>query len=317
MSSINIKGLLATASCTIALIAATPALAKDEAKPETVAAIEASAPAEGSATAEAPATTEAPAPAPEPVEWTPLRGDGFGDELTQKWIPVPNGSSGAPRQGWLATADGFFTREVHLAAAYTDQRGPDAWGVLARFHYPFSRRLWAGLEVPFYQEVANRGNFGDITLTTQVMLAETRNLSINAGVGWRLPTGSIAQGNNVFAAQPQINFWSDVGSGFALRGRIAYEFANRNQPDNFVLNAAIGQTVTPHSQAPFGDLTWYVSMNWREPTSNNGRTFVSITPGLRTHLGGNLFLLGGVEFPVVNRATSFNQRYILQLVQGF
>lgn len=258
----------------------------------------------------------APAPAAE-GEWTPLDGSRFGDELTEKWIPVPNGDSGAPRQGWLATADGFFTREVHLAANYTEARGPDAWGVLARFHYPFSRRLWAGVEVPFYQKVANRGNFGDITLTTQVMLAEKRNLSINAGVGWRLPTGARAQGNQVFAAQPQINFWSDVGHGFSLRGRVGYEFANRGNPDTFVLNAAVGQTFTPHSAAPFGDLTWYVAGNWREPTSGRSDSFVSVTPGMRTHVGGNLFLLGGVEFPVINRATTFSQRYTIQLVQGF
>lgn len=259
----------------------------------------------------------APEPAPAPTEWTALDSAKFGEELTSSWIPVPNGDSGAPRQGWLATADGFFTREVHLAAAYTDSRSPDAYGVLGRFHYPFSRRLWAGVEVPFYQESGNNGGFGDITLTTQVMLAEKRNLSINAGVGWRLPTGSTDQGNRVFAAQPQVNLWTDVGRGFALRGRIAYEFANRGNADNFVMNAAVGQTITPHSKAPFGDLTWYVSANWRQPTSGVGNSFVSFTPGMRTHIGGNLFLLGGVEFPVTDRANSFRERYIVQLVQGF
>ena len=263
------------------------------------------------------AQDDAQAPAPAAGEWVPLNSSRFGDELTEKWIPVPNGDSGAPRQGWLATADGFFTREVHLAAAYTQASGPDSWGVLGRFHYPFSRRLWAGIEVPFYQESQRRGNFGDITLTTQVMLAEKRNLSINAGVGWRLPTGSVVQGNKVFAAQPQINLWTDVGRGFSIRGRVAYEFADRNLPDNFVLNASIGQTVTPHSPAPFGDLTWYVAANWREPTTGRGNSFVSITPGMRTHVGNNLFLLAGVEFPVINRNESFNERYILQLVQGF
>lgn len=260
---------------------------------------------------------DGPPPPADTGEWIPLDSKRFGAELTEKWIPVPNGSSGAPRQGWLATADGFFTREVHLAAAYSDARGADSWGVLGRFHYPFSRRLWAGIEVPFYQESGNRGNFGDITLTTQVMLAERRNLSINAGIGWRLPTGARLQGNNVFAVQPQLNIWTDVGKGFSLRGRVAYEFANRGQADNFVLNAAIGQTVTPHSRAPFGDLTWYVSLNWREPVTGQGNSFVSFTPGMRTHLGSNLFLLGGVEFPVTNRNFSFRERYILQLVKGF
>ncbi len=236
-------------------------------------------------------------------------------------MPVPNGDSGAPRQGWLATADGFFTREVHLAYDYTDANNVDAHEGLVRFHYPLSRRLWAGVTVPFYQNVGNRSGrvegFGDLTLTTQVMLHETRNLSVNAGVGWRLPTGAARLGNRVFAAQPQVNLWSDVGKGFSLRGRVAYEFADSNQPDSFVLNGAIGQTVTPHSDAPFGDLTWYVAGNWREPVNGRGSSFVSVTPGVRTHMGGNLFLLAGVELPVTDNRNSFNERYIVQLVQGF
>lgn len=262
------------------------------------------------------ATAQDVEPAP-PTAWTPLDINRFGSELTEKWVPVPNGESGAPRQGWLATADGFFTREAHLAYDYTDGDGFDRHQVLARFHHPLSRRLWVGLEVPFFQQSGSVRDFGDITLTTQVMLHETRNVSINAGVGWRLPTGSVALGNQVFAAQPQINFWSDIGSGFSLRGRVGYEFADSGNSDNFILNAAIGQTITPHSDAPFGDLSWYFATNWREPTNGGGRSFVSLTPGMRTHVGGNLFLLAGVEFPVTDTSASFSQRYIVQLVQGF
>lgn len=262
------------------------------------------------------ATAQDVEPAP-PTAWTPLDINRFGSELTEKWVPVPNGESGAPRQGWLATADGFFTREAHLAYDYTDGDGFDRHQVLARFHHPLSRRLWVGLEVPFFQQSGSVRDFGDITLTTQVMLHETRNVSINAGVGWRLPTGSVALGNQVFAAQPQINFWSDIGSGFSLRGRVGYEFADSGNSDNFILNAAIGQTITPHSGAPFGDLSWYLATNWREPTNGGGRSFVSLTPGMRTHVGGNLFLLAGVEFPVTDTSASFSQRYIVQLVQGF
>jgi len=250
-------------------------------------------------------------------EWQPLDISQFGQELTSRWIPVPNGSSGAPRQGWLATADGFFTREAHLAYDYVDSDGTDAEEVLARIHYPWSRRFWTGLQIPFYQRLGNRAEFGDITLTTQVMLHESRNVSINAGVGWQLPTGSSRIGGGVFAAQPQVNFWSDVGSGFSIRGRLGYEFANRGGADSFVLNAAIGQTITKHDRTPFGDLTWYAAVNWREFTQGGVSSFVSITPGMRTHLTGNLFLLAGVEFPVTSTANSFNRRYIVQIVKGF
>lgn len=260
---------------------------------------------------------EAPVAVETDRDWVPLESRQFGRELTAAWIPVPNGESGAPRQGWLNTADGFFTREAHLAYDYVDGDDGDAHQVLARFHHPLSRRLWAGLEVPFYQEAGGRSDFGDVTLTTQLMLAETRNLSLNAGVGWRIPTGSASFGNNVFAVQPQLNIWTDLGGGFSGRGRIAYEFADSGGRDSFVLNAALGQTVTPHDAAPFGDLSLYVAGNWREPSQAGGASFVSVTPGLRTHVGGNLFLLAGVEFPITRTSASFDQRFILQLVQGF
>jgi hypothetical protein len=248
-------------------------------------------------------------------KWTPLGSEPFGTELLGKWIPVPNGEGGAPRQGWLGTADGFFTREVHLAYTYVDAPGDDLHQGLARFHYPFTRRLWAGLEVPFYQDRGGDSDFGDITLNTQVMLAETRNLSLNAGVGWRLPTGSASFGNDIFAAQPQLNLFTDIGSGFSFRGRVAYEFPDSNAPESFILNGAIGQTVTDHDRAPLGDLTWYVASTWRE--FQDGPTFVSITPGMRTHLGGNLFLLAGIEIPLANAGDFFREGFTVQLVKGF
>jgi hypothetical protein len=247
--------------------------------------------------------------------WTPLGSEPFGQELFAKWVPVPNGESGAPRQGWLGTADGFFTREAHLAYTYVDGEGTDLHQGLARLHYPFTRRLWAGVEVPFHQDLGGSSDFGDITLNTQVMLVEKRNVSLNAGVGWRLPTGSSSFGNEIFAAQPQLNLFTDVGGGFSFRGRVAYEFPDSGVSESFILNAAIGQTVTDHDKAPIGDLTWYVASTWREFT--NGPTFVSITPGMRTHLGGNLFLLAGIEIPLANSSSFFNEGFTVQLVQGF
>jgi hypothetical protein len=248
-------------------------------------------------------------------EWTPLGSDPFGKELFAKWVPVPNGSSGAPRQGWLGTADGFFTREVHLAYTYTDAVGSDADQGLARFHLPLSRRLWAGIEVPFYQERVSRSGFGDITLNTQVMLVERRNVSLNAGVGWRLPTGAARLGNGVFAAQPQINLFTDIGGGFSFRGRISNDFPDSNQPESFILNGAIGQTFTDHDKAPIGDFTWYVATTWR--AFANGPDFLAVTPGVRTHLGSNLFLLAGIEIPLSDARRSFREGFTDQLVQGF
>lgn len=105
-------------------------------------------------------------------------------------------------------------------------------------------------------------------------------------------------------------------SGLALAALVmALPVASASAAD--VDNATFGQTITKHSEAPFGDLSWYLATNWREPTNGGGRSFVSLTPGMRTHVGGNLFLLAGVEFPVTSTRDSFQQRFIVQLVQGF
>ncbi len=303
--------LLASAAT---IFAASPALASDShsaapdpaPRPDIV--LISAAAATAAAAADTPADTDLGG-------WTPLGSEPFGQELFAKWVPVPNGSSGAPRQGWLGTADGFFTREVHLAYTYVDVDGPDAEQGLARFHLPLSRRLWAGVEVPFYQDQGGDSDFGDITLNTQLMLVEKRNVSLNAGVGWRLPTGSDSFGNGVFAAQPQLNLFTDVGGGFSFRGRVAYDFPDSGAPESFILNGAIGQTVTPHDRAPLGDFTWYVASTWRE--FQNGPTFVSVTPGVRTHLGGNLFMLAGVEIPLTNSSQFYKEAFTVQLVQGF
>lgn len=293
------------------LLAATPALASDSETEESAA----ESPATPVVVTAAAATAAAAQEGDDLGGWTPLGSESFGTELFSAWVPVPNGESGAPRQGWLGTADGFFTREAHLAYTYIDAEGDDFHQGLARLHYPFSRRLWAGLEVPFYQDSGGSSDFGDITLNTQVMLVEKRNVSLNAGVGWRLPTGSESFGNQVFAAQPQLNLFTDVGGGFSFRGRVAYDFPDSGVPESFILNGAIGQTVTDHDKAPLGDLTWYVASTWRE--FSNGPTFVSITPGMRTHLGGNLFLLAGIEIPLTNSSTFFREGFTVQLVKGF
>lgn len=309
-------------------LAAAPALAAEDAASEAppaprapimLTSTSAAAAADSATAVEAAAAAAASAAAAQDSEdlggWTPLGSEPFGQELVAKWVPVPNGDSGAPRQGWLGTADGFFTREAHLAYTYVDGDGFDAHQGLARLHFPFTRRLWAGLEVPFYQESGGDSDFGDVTLNTQLMLVEKRNISLNAGVGWRLPTGSDSFGNGVFAAQPQLNLFTDVGGGFSFRGRVAYDFSDSGAPESFILNGAIGQTVTDHDKAPLGDLTWYVASTWRE--FSNGPTFVSVTPGVRTHLGGNLFLLAGIEIPLTNTSQFFREGFTVQLVQGF
>jgi hypothetical protein len=259
--------------------------------------------------------------APLAISWSPLKAASFFQELTEPWVPVPDGPSGAPRQGWLNTDDGFFTREVHLAYDYTDLNGGEANEALFRLNLPISRRLWVGFTEPFYQRTrlsggSNVEGVGDGVLTTEVMLAESRDFSLNAGLGWRLPWGSPRVGGGVFGATPQINVWKDIGDGVSLRGGIAYEVLDSpTQPNDFLLNAAIGQTITSRATGFFGDFTYYIAANYHAPSSGPG--FFSLTPGLRSRIGGNLFLLTGVEVPLANRNQTFSTKVFAQLVQGF
>jgi hypothetical protein len=67
-------------------------------------------------------------------------------------------------------------------------------------------------------------------------------------------------------------------------------------------NLATGYYFTQHDKIPFGDLVGYLSMNINQPIDDRGakRTILTFTPGFRTHLGANWYLLGGIEVPVTN-----------------
>jgi hypothetical protein len=87
-------------------------------------------------------------------------------------------------------------------------------------------------------------------------------------------------------------------------GFVPFENATR---ESVTANLAAGYYFTGHDLVPFGDLVGYVSTNLNQLTDGEvagtqvpNNTTVTITPGFRTHLGANWYLLGGVEVPVTN-----------------
>lgn len=227
---------------------------------------------------------------------------------------APTGGSGAPRQGWLGVGDGFFTREVHLAYDYAGGGGVDRHTGLARFNHPLSQRLWVGVEAPFLVVSDGETHFGDISVTEQIMLHETRDVSINLGNTLRLPTGDEDADGGLWGWSPTINAWSDVGSAFSLRGTLGYRLTEGGR-DALVAAVAIGQTLTSADAAPLGEFTWYVSAGLEAP--DDGDATLSVLPGLRSRLSGSTFALAGVEIPVVNSGDTFDARAVFQIVQGF
>jgi hypothetical protein len=63
---------------------------------------------------------------------------------------------------------------------------------------------------------------------------------------------------------------------------------------------AIGQTLTGHDVHLFGDFTYYLSAVVNTPLSNGDQTSVTLTPGLRTHVGNDWYFLAGLPVPVTN-----------------
>ena len=83
-------------------------------------------------------------------------------------------------------------------------------------------------------------------------------------------------------------------------------------------NLALGYYFTPHDRIPFGDLVWYVSSNLTQLTEGPGAktTTVILTPGFRTHVGGDWYLLGGVDIPVTD-PEPFNYQLLTGIMKVF
>ena len=51
----------------------------------------------------------------------------------------------------------------------------------------------------------------------------------------------------------------------------------------------------------FGDFTWYVSTVVNTPLRDGQHTSVTLTPGMRTHLGSDWYFLAGLPTPLTNQ----------------
>jgi hypothetical protein len=261
--------------------------------------------------------------------WTPLPlSTLFSEGWLEPWIAPPNGSSGAPRQGWLNSFDGHFVREWHLGYFYTNHLANDDNAHLGLFQFftPLSRRLLIGIDVPFLVGLEGHGpgesqvDFGDIIIAPRVMLHETQDLSVSAGLGIRTPTGRRETVGDITSVFPNIQAWADLGRSVTLRGGFGVDvpFEAAPVPDATLLtNIAIGQTITPHDATPFGDFAYYLAINMRnEFSSAEDHTFFTLAPGVRMHLGNNYFLLMNYEFQVTGPQL-FDQRFGILIVKGF
>lgn len=254
--------------------------------------------------------------------------DLFTDGWDVPWIAPPEDSDMPRRQGWANAPDGLFFRNLVWTYQNTSEIPGDRNANLGLFQFqsPLSRRLWMTLDVPYVTTLSgttgasSAASFGDLNIGTRVMLRETRRLSIIAGLGTRTPTGNLSTGTGLARLDPNLQFWADLGRRWSMRGGIGPDIPLNYfdlLPTNLLTNVAVGQTITGHDVKIFGDFQYYLVANLRNNLSSvSVPTFFSLTPGFRTHLGGEYFLAGGLEIPLTH-PQPYGERFIIFFVKGF
>src|SRR5215475_10641287 len=87
----------------------------------------------------------------EPSKWKELSfGSFFSEGWDEAWVSPPPGGGGAPRQGWLNSADGVFYRLGVATYGYAHdflENGHQHSGLL-QFYLPFNRRFELRVDIP-------------------------------------------------------------------------------------------------------------------------------------------------------------------------
>jgi hypothetical protein len=257
---------------------------------------------------------------PDPNSWRPLPFSTFFSEgWSEAWVPSPRGSGGAPRQGWINALEGTFNRTWLFTFAYGYNTPPKSNAYLGSYLLltPLSRRLMLLTSIPFVlRNSADSGlptinpsgqtattrqshtGFGDISFTPRVLLHETKDFSLTAEVSVLTPTGNQPLAGKT-ALTPTIGFWNNFAARWVIRGGIGDLIPLDGGGSNTLISQlAIGQTLTDHDVPWFGDFACYLSAVVKTPLSNGDQTSVTLTPGIRTHLGRDWYFLAGLPTPV-------------------
>jgi hypothetical protein len=257
---------------------------------------------------------------PESSSFAPLR---LSTRPSEAWVPSPSGSGGAPRQGWINAADGNMYRLWFFSFAQGFNDPPLGNSYLGAFTIftPLNCRLELITSIPFFirnnaatglptinpnpnernmATTRSHSGFGDISITPRVLLHETKDFSLTADLTVVTPTGNEPLAGKT-SLTPGVAFWNNFAGGWVIRGGIADLIPiQRGTSDHLINQLAIGQTLTGHDVPVFGDFTYYLSTVVNTPIPNGNQTAVTLTPGLRTHLGNDLYFLAGLPIPMTH-----------------
>jgi hypothetical protein len=240
----------------------------------------------------------------------------FSKGWDKPWSSPPNGGGGAPRQGWLNAYDGVFYRlSIATFGWQHGINGGDGYNNNLISYTPLNQRMEIQTDIPIMTSTpgasgnGSETNFGDFTISPRIILSESKNVTQLFSLAFRTPTGDVFNGNHVASIGPKYQFWANSWKGLVVRGGAGFEIpysgdiTRSGARSFFEANLAVGYYFTPHDFTPVGDMVWYVSTTVRQPIDNRGtsnNTFLTLTPGFRTHVGDNWFLLGAVEVPVTS-----------------
>jgi hypothetical protein len=150
------------------------------------------------------------------------------------------------------------------------------------------------------QTTRNQTTFGDLTFTPRVLLHETQDWSFTAEMAVTVPTGNQPLTGKT-ALTPAVAFWNNFAGRWVIRGAFGDLIPlGGGGHDTLISQLAIGNTLTDHDVPLFGDFTLYVSAVADTPLSQGQRTSVTLTPGMRTHLGRDWYFLAGVPTPLTS-----------------
>jgi hypothetical protein len=277
--------------------------------------------------------------------WTPLRlAEFFSDGWDRPYDSVDHTS---PRQTWINSADGAFYRLAVISGAWaqgTSDVVDTANGSVFLFT-PLNRRFEVGWFLPFSlispdprspATAATRGT-GDLTVAPRFLLAEDKEYSVTANCYIRCPTGSAETGNGVTSLSPDVEFWMNPTGRWVLRGgagvTIPTNLTAASTPlleanpwtgfnmtpgpfSSFDGRLAGGLYLTPADAPVFKHLCATVATNFHTCLSGGNSTYFSITPGMRTGIGRDWYLLAGLEVPLVGPLPFANQA-IVQAIKNF
>ena len=264
------------------------------------------------------------------ADWTPLSlSTLFTEGWNQPFVFSPASDGGALRQEWINAANGVFYRQWVLDYNFRDHATPSGnrdigtWSIFA----PLSRRFELYISIPFvdYHAVDNPSassggraslspragspatsyvaTFGDITITPQVLLSETKNTSIMSVLAIRTPTGSLNAGDGDTSIGPQIQFWQGLPNRWVVRGGAGptIPLSATGLHTTFDTNLTVGRFLTLDEVKYFKEFTVWVAANNSAAIDHSGPAAdtMTILPGIRFRIARDTWFLYGVEIPLV------------------